>query len=232
MKYVAAALFAFVLLGSCSQGAGFLSPRDYDPARVLPPPPADGSPAAKAELAELHAIEAVRTAAEFDKAMADEKDESITAFAQVMGTSFDPAKLPATAKLFADVRVEEKAAATLAKNYFQRTRPWIADPSLQPCAKGDAPKSAYPSGHATMGYAMAIILTELAPEKAPAIMARAAEYAENRLVCGMHYRRDIVAGEALGTLVAEELLRTPAFRAELEAARVELRTAHVIAPAP
>ena len=34
-------------------------------------------------------------------------------------------------------------------------------------------------------------------------MARAADYAENRLVCGMHRRRDIQAGQVLGTVVAE-----------------------------
>ena len=78
-----------------------------------------------------------------------------------------------------------------------------------------------------MGYAMAVVLASLVPEKAPAIMARAADYAENRLVCGMHRRRDIQAGQVLGTVVSELLLRKPRFQAEFAAAKRELRAANV-----
>lgn len=63
------------------------------------------------------------------------------------------------------------------------------------------------------------------PEKAQAILARARDYAENRMVCGMHYRSDIVAGEVLGTTVARELLNNPAYRLEFDAAEKELKAA-------
>jgi acid phosphatase (class A) len=125
------------------------------------------------------------------------------------------------------VQKDEDAAASVAKDYFRRTRPWIVDPQLNSCSKNDAPQSSYPSGHSTMAYAMAVVLSSLVPEKAPAIMARAADYAENRLVCGMHRRRDIQAGQVLGTVVAKALLRKPRFRTELTAARRELKAAGV-----
>lgn len=206
----------------------YLSEDDYRPAQILPSPPPDGSPQAKAEMDELHRIEKTRTPAEFAAAAADDRDENITAFVAVMGPSFDLAKLPKTAALFADVKAEEKRAAKLAKNTFKRNRPWIADPALKTCASDDPPQSSYPSGHSTMGYAMATVLAALAPEKADAIMQRAAQYAENRLVCSMHYRRDIVAGEVLGTVVATELLHNAAFRKNFDEARQELLAAHVI----
>ena len=139
---------------------------------------------------------------------------------------FDLTKLPATAKLFDDVRAEEKEAATVAKTYFHRLARPYASPSqsLQGCEKGaNAAKTSYPSGHSTMGYSMAVVLSALVPEKSQAILTRAAEYAENRLVCGVHYRHDIAGGEALGTLVAIELMNNPTFKTELEAARAELR---------
>jgi acid phosphatase (class A) len=235
MKFTLLTFVASVLTITCTvalpAGASpvFLSTAYYNPAELLPPPPADGSPSAKAEMDELHRIEKARTADQFARALADDHDEDITAFSQVMGPGFDLKVLPKTAALFADVKAEEKTAAKLAKDYFKRNRPWIIDPSLKSCAQDDPPQSSYPSGHATMGYAMAVILAKLAPEKAQAIMARASEYAENRLVCGMHYRRDIVAGEVLGTVVSAELMTTFGFQEEFDAAKNELRAAHVVA---
>jgi acid phosphatase (class A) len=227
---------AALVLGSvafCALQAGadpvFLSREYYNPALLLPPPPADGSPAAKMEMDELHRIEKTRTPAEFAKALADDHDEDITALSAAMGPGFDLNALPKTKALFADVKAEEKTAAKLAKDYFQRNRPWIVDPKLKTCASDDPPKSSYPSGHSTMGFAMATVLAALAPEKAQAIMARAKDYAENRLVCSMHYRSDIVAGQTLGTVVAAELLHTPGFKAEFDEAREELIAAHVVA---
>ncbi len=41
----------------------------------------------------------------------------------------------------------------------------------------------------------------------------------------MHYRSDIVAGQVLGTLVAEELLHSAKFQDQFEAAKAELRAA-------
>jgi len=228
---LAAVLLAVIATGAVPSNAVpvFLSEEYYRPAEILPPPPSDGSPQAKAEMDELHRIEKTRTPDEFAKALADDHDEDITAFAEVMGPNFDLAKLPKTAALFAEVKAEEKWAAKLAKTYFKRNRPWIVDPNLKTCASDDPPQSSYPSGHSTMGYAMATVLAALAPEKADTVMKRASQYAENRLVCSMHYRRDIVAGEVLGTVVATELLHNAAFRSEFDEARQELIAAHVIA---
>ena len=43
----------------------------------------------------------------------------------------------------------------------------------------------------------------------------------------MHRRRDIQAGQVLGTVVAELLLRSPGFKTEFEAAKEELRATGV-----
>jgi acid phosphatase (class A) len=205
----------------------FLTAADYPPDQLLPAPPKDGSPKALAELAEVHSLERARTPAELARARHDDETENATIFAEVIGSGFDLTKLPATAKLMSDIQAEDKAAAKAAKDHFLRNRPWIVDNSLQSCAKGDAPQSSYPSGHSTLGYSLAVILARLEPAKAPAIMARAAEYADNRLVCGMHFRSDVVAGQALGTAVALKLLDVPAFRAEYDAAAQELAKAGV-----
>jgi acid phosphatase (class A) len=227
---VAAPLAVFAQAPAAKPAAAkpkFLTAADYAPDQLLPAPPKDGSPKALAELAEVRAFDHNRTPSELAQARHDDQTENATAFADVLGPSFDLAKLPATARLMADVQVEEKAAAKAAKDHFLRNRPWVVDPALQSCSKEDAPQSSYPSGHSTMGFSMAVILARLEPAKAPAIMARAAEYADNRLVCGMHYRSDVVAGQALGTAVALKLLDVPAFRVEMDAAAQELAKAGV-----
>lgn len=205
--------------------AHFLAAADYAPDTLLPAPPKDGSPKALAELAEIQAIERARTPAQFARANHDEVLEDAHIFDEVLGDGDVLSRLPATLKLLNDVQVEEKAAATAAKTHFLRTRPWIVDPALKVCAKDDPPQSSYPSGHATMGFSMAVVLAQLAPGKAAAIMARASEYADNRLVCGMHFRSDIVAGQALGTAMALKLMATSDFKPEFDAAAREMKAA-------
>lgn len=204
-----------------------LNGHNLDPALVLPPPPADGGPVAREELEQLHRIEASRTPDEVTRARTDDAVKDVSIFRSAMGPAFDLARLPATAELFTIVRAEEKAAADRAKAYFQRPRPWIVDAGLKPCSEDDDPRSSYPSGHTTIGYAMGAVLARLAPSRAPAIMARAAAYARARLVCEVHFPSDVAAGQAYGMLVAERLMEQPAFRARYRAAAAELRRAGI-----
>lgn len=208
-------------------GVSLLSAADLDPQAVLPPPPAAGSAQAAAELAELHAMERRRIATEVAAAKLDGETKNPTIFTEVLGPSFDLAKLPATKQMFAMVRATEKDAVDRGKDEFKRPRPWIVDPTLQSCAKKGEPLSSYPSGHTSMAFSMAGILARLVPDKAQAIMARAARYGETRIVCEQHFRSDVTAGEALGLLIADRLMTKPEFRATFDAARRELAAAGI-----
>jgi acid phosphatase (class A) len=78
-----------------------------------------------------------------------------------------------------------------------------------------------------MGYSAAAVLANLMPGNAQVILARASDYAESRLVCGVHYRGDVDASQVLGNVVVARLMAKPAFVAEVEAARAELTAAHI-----
>jgi acid phosphatase (class A) len=229
---VAALALALIAAGGADAqaptGSRFLAAGDLDPALVLPPPPAPASEREAAELAELHRIEAAATPERIARARHDDEVEDVTAIADVLGPAFDLARFPATARLFADLRREDSVAAKQAKAYFGRARPWAADPALNPpCGKGDAVKTSYPSGHATMGYAAAALLSRLMPGNAQLVQARAGDYAESRLVCGAHYRSDLEAGHVLATALVDRLMTRPAFRDEFDAAQAELAAAHI-----
>lgn len=217
------AVAGLVTIGAAPLEPSLLASDDLDPALVLPPPPAPGSAQARAELAELRSIEAARTPAMLAAAHTDSDTKDASIFAAAIGPAFALDRLPATARLMHEVRIAEKDAADRAKAHFRRNRPWVAAPELHHCGKDDdAAWSSYPSGHTTMGFAMGAVLARLDPARADAIMARAAAYGESRIVCEVHFRSDVTAGQTLGLVVADRLMAKPAFQADFAAARREL----------
>jgi acid phosphatase (class A) len=225
MKYRTLALGLALAWPAVAQAA-MLDPASVDGSVTLPPPPAAGSPRAQAEVTELKAIHARSTPQMIAAAARDSKDEKPDMFNQALG--FDLTALPQTTKLLTMVIEEEDVAAKTAKKFFHRSRPWVVDNSIETCTpKSPAKKSdnSYPSGHATLTFAMGEVLTALLPQQSQAILARSAQFAENRLVCGVHFRSDITAGQQFGTILALRLMQNPQFQAQMDAARAELRAA-------
>ena len=96
----------------------------------------------------------------------------------------------------------------------------------------------YPSGHSAIGWAWALILIEIAPERTDAILARARVFEESRVICTVHWQSDVTEGGFMGAGTVARLHADAAFRADLEAAKAEfaavrakgLRTPSAIAP--
>jgi acid phosphatase (class A) len=222
---------AIALLGLAAQAADapktlqVLTPYDIDARRLLAPPPADGSEANRAELAELHRIISASTPQRMARARWDAEHEDPSLFYETIGGGFDLKALPATADLLAVVMNDQSLAASAAKKLFVRKRPWVLDPTIATCNPDDKPLVSYPSGHALVGYTTGFVLASLLPEKAPAIQARAVDYAFSREICGAHYASDTEASHALAAVIATDLLASPALKAKVEAARAELRAA-------
>ena len=215
----------------------FLTPAEIDPARILPPPAKDGSAAQQKEMAEVKNLIHTRSKERYAQAVWDARHEDPTPFVSVLASDFDLAKFPATAKLLADVLNDQTIATSAAKEFFKRKFPvaaampgesyaeWTCDADdRKPTSR---PLRSYPSGHATMAYTFGVILAGLVPEKSQAILARSAEYAYSRQVCGDHYHSDVEAGQVLGTAVGILLLNNPSLKPEIDAAKAELRAVHV-----
>jgi acid phosphatase (class A) len=221
MRY-AALIFGLGLLYPMAGNAALLEPSQVDASRLLPPPPVVGSVEERAEFAELRAIAARSTPQMRAVAKHDAEDESPDIFNAAIG--FDVASSPATFKLLQLVVDEEDGDTKAAKAFFHRDRPYSTDPSLKTCTPVKPGKAAnsYPSGHSSLAYSMGVVLASLMPEKSQAILARSAEYAEHRLVCGVHFRSDIAAGQQFGTVLALRLMQNPKFQSQMALARAEL----------
>jgi PAP2 superfamily len=64
----------------------------------------------------------------------------------------------------------------------------------------------YPSGHTTYGYTGAILLAVLVPERYPEMIARGAEYGNDRVIMGSHYVMDVMGGRTLALYDMAHLL--------------------------
>ncbi len=99
-------------------------------------------------------------------------------------------------------------------------------PADSPCTAPAAATSyspSYPSGHATVGAMMAILLAQMVPERRVELFAHGWKYGQARVVSGVHFPSDVEAGRILGTMLVGALLQDERFRADLRAARRELR---------
>src|SRR5262249_32245594 len=64
----------------------------------------------------------------------------------------------------------------------------------------------FPSGHTTYGYMGSIVLAVLVPDRYQEMIARGAEYGNDRILMGAHYAMDVLAGRTLATYDLAHLL--------------------------
>jgi len=215
---------------TAGQGRGprkavFVSTDQLDAWSIVPNPPADHSPGADAELAEVHHLQDTRTPAQIAHAKADDAEEDIFIFRDVLGEKFTAEALPETALLSSHLHNDESVIGGTAKNKFRRLRPFNLDSTVKPVCKtnSDVHDYGYPSGHSLTGYLEALALIQMVPEKRDAILVRADDYAHSRVVCGVHYTGDTVASKLTAYAMMGIMMNNSQFRKELEAARVETR---------
>ncbi|MBB3101973.1 acid phosphatase [Azomonas macrocytogenes] len=208
-----------------------------DLAQLLPSPPPLNSPEQAGEVAAILAAQQAANPARLKQAEADAKGSVFDMFGAPLGAKFTPTNLPKTAELFARLGASEAAVVGPAQKVFDRTRPFLADnrvnvlvaaammpPDAASKIEGAMPKSgSWPSGRSTRVTASGIVLAALLPERQAAIWKRADEYAQSRVVAGMHYPSDLEAGRRAGTALAAILFTDPVFQADFAQAKTELQ---------
>jgi acid phosphatase (class A) len=201
----------------------FLDPSVLDLSLILMLPPTQDSATTKAELAYIHQVEETRSPDQVAAAQADDREEDLFNFTSVIGPGFTREALPVTNTLSAHVHNDEAVISDPLKDIYKRPRPYNYDGSLHPVCRTDKEPS-YPSGHSMSGYLLAFTMTQIVPEKRQEILARADDYAHNRVVCGVHYPSDTEASRRMAYTIFGYMMASPRFQKDLAAARVETRT--------
>ncbi len=218
-------LFLCLLLsGPALAAPPYIDHGTLDLTSLLPPPPAAGSAEDAQDLVALLDMQTHASEARRAQSLTDSGEEFLDMFGPVLGSRATTEALPKTILLFDRIAASEEDVLTAAKPVFGRVRPWIAHPEVTPYARRSTSPS-HPSGHATRVTVDAAILSIMLPEQRSAIWARAQDYAQSRIIGGMHYPRDVDAGITAGTVIAAMLLERPEFQSDLTAARIELRAA-------
>lgn len=230
-------VLAVVLLAGCvtvpavdtpaTKPLAYLEGHEPDIAGLIGPPPAAGSGALAGDLATFKATRSLEGGARWKLAAQDAAYGAaplLQDFSCAVGVRLSPERTPRLLTLLARVAADADLAGRAAKQTYGRPRPFVEHGG--PICVADEPwlrkSPSYPSGHSTYGWTAGLILASLAPDKSVPIVARARVYGESRVACGVHYPSDVDAGRTAASALYGQLATSPAYRRDLEAARVEL----------
>ena len=107
------------------------------------------------------------------------------------------------ALVFGQVVIADAIADVVAyglKQWIGRSRPPLVYPLPKPLVSVPHDGS-FPSGHASIAFACATVLSRFVPRGTPAFFLLAAAIAFSRVYVGVHYPLDVVGGAALGVVV-------------------------------
>ena len=225
-----------VEVGEFRAGSGILN--GYLPRADLPDslalvaaPPAEGSAALAADVATTRQLTALASG---PRGVLARKDANLnfpaaaSVFDCALGLRVSEAGTPHLNMLLRRTLTDAGLATNKAKDHYTRTRPFVALnlPSCTPDEEAKLSKDgSFPSGHSALGWAWALVLAEMAPDRADPILRRGLAYGESRAVCGVHYVSDVEAGRIVGAAMVARLKADPGFQADFARAKEEFDAA-------
>ena len=216
--------------------AGFLPgylPRQslVDSLALLPPPPVTGSSAQAADDEVRRAVLRWRDTPRWKWATRDAElrfPQSASRFACALGVPITTTATPNLVTLLQRTVADAGLATYRAKDHYKRVRPFVSagepmcDPAHEAMLRNDG---SYPSGHAAIGMAWALVLADLAPDRVDALLQRGLVFGQSRVICNVHWQSDVDAGRLVAAAVVAQLHSQPEFVAQLSVARAEVAAA-------
>lgn len=218
--------------------AGYLGRDLPDSLKLLPPPPAEGTPAFRNDMAVSRASQKLRGTprvrqATFDADLAFPHAAGV--FACALGVPVTQEQSPRLYQLLRRVMTDAGLATYGAKDHYKRTRPFVHYNESTCLPRDEAAlrdDGSYPSGHTSIGWAWALVLTQIAPDRTNALLARGRAFGESRLVCNAHWQSDILQGRATGAGAVAKLQSNATFQNDVAAARAEIESLRASGAAP
>ncbi|MBK3745443.1 phosphatase PAP2 family protein [Paraburkholderia aspalathi] len=213
---------------------GYLQTSDLpDSLVLLGAPPAKASAALARDEAVREATIPLRGKVRWDLARTDanlEFPQPAKNFSCAMGVDISKEKTPHIYRVMEKVLTDAGLSTYGVKNTYNRTRPFVVhnegtcQPDEEDVLRHDG---SYPSGHAAAGWAWALTLAEVNPNRADDLFKRGLSFGQSRVICNAHWQSDVDAGRIMGAATVAKLHSNPEFLADIHAARKELETASV-----
>lgn len=228
-----------MLSGYDGKQPGYLTAeRLPDSSALIPAPPAPGSTALKLDEEISRASMSLRKTARWDLAIRD-ADLSFPAAAEsffcALNIRFNSQDAPHLFRLMRRILSDVSRSISIAKNVYKRPRPFMVNgealctPDYEQSLRRSG---SYPSGHTAAGWAWALVLSEIAPERGDEILRRGRAFGQSRIVCNAHWFSDVNEGRTIAAAVVARLHSEPLFSSDLELARAELAALRELGAAP
>jgi acid phosphatase (class A) len=208
---------------------GYLNPKQLpDSLALLPPPPAAGSAQQAADLDTYKRTRALRDTPRWALAAKDANlkfPAAASTFECALQVPISQEATPNLNMLLRRTLLDAGLATYAAKNKYNRERPFVAEkqatctPAEEPMLSKDG---SYPSGHASLGWAWALVLVQAAPQRMDAVLQRGYAFGQSRVICGVHWQSDVDAGRVIGAAAVARLQSDDTFKAQVALARDEI----------
>ncbi len=146
-------------------------------------------------------------------------------FEEAIGLKISKEHTPNLHHLLSRATKTSAASNRKIKSYYNRVRPYVefAEPTGVPEDEESHRKSAsYPSGHTTRGWTIALILSELLPERSQDILEAGYRYGTSRVIVGYHYQSDVQEARAAASGIVAVLHSSDEFQKDLKKAKKEI----------
>ncbi len=193
---------------------------------LLPPPPELGSVQWLNDESCYYQGLKLRNTERGDQAAADANVEDIAQnMSEAFGINITQEDTPCLYKLMYRMREDAGDLATRsAKKHYNRIRPFkfFQTSTCNSRQEGElSTNGSYPSGHTAMGWAEALVLAEINPDRQDKILKRGYEIGQSRVICGYHWQSDVDAGRVMGSAIVARLHANEEFQKYLAAAKKE-----------
>jgi acid phosphatase (class A) len=145
-------------------------------------------------------------------------------YGKAMGIKITKEATPSIVALIELVdKKSDKSAKNLKKVYF-RKRPYVQLGETTPVPqweKDSRKSSSYASHHSNLGWALSMVLAEVAPECQDEVLRIGFNYGYDRVIIGYHWASDVEAGRLLAAALVARMHADADFRQLIKQARAE-----------